>query len=122
MVSDEKILKALLTTGTVKESAIVLGISESTIYARMKKAEFINKLDFAKWEILEKIKDSLVKESTNAITVISSIMHDTEVNSAVRLQSAQTIINTTLKFLEVSNKVSGNIRDSQRGEWLDISL
>ncbi len=122
MVSDEKIISTLLSSGTVKESAKKLGISESTIYNRMKEKRFTNKIDWVKWEILEQLKDNLIAESSNAIAVISGIMNDSEVNSAVRLQSAQAIINTSLKFLEVANRANESLKESIEDEWLDIPL
>ena len=39
-VSDEEIIAGLLKNGTVKATAAAVGVSERTIYGRMKKSDF----------------------------------------------------------------------------------
>ena len=99
-VSDEVIIAALLQHGTTKDAAAAIGISPRTIYDRMRTAEFQAMYAEAKTSIARKAVFSINEKLGAAIDTVAGIMDDQEINAAVRLQAAQTIINNAAKFAQ----------------------
>lgn len=99
-VSNEEIIAALLQHGTVKEAAAAAGVAPRTIYDRMNDREFRAEYMEAKNDIIRKAVFSINEKLSAAIDAIVDIMNDKEVNPAVRLQAAQTIINNAGKFAD----------------------
>lgn len=99
-VSDEEIIAALLTSGTVKEAAEKTGITPRTIYERMGEREFCAAYNGAKSDLVRQAVFSINGKLSAAIEAVAEIMTDKEVNAAVRLQAAQTILNNAGKFAE----------------------
>ena len=98
--SDEQIIAALLNHGTIKEAAAAAGIAERTIYDRMNKGEFQALYKTAKTDLVRAALFSLNGKLQAAIDTVNEIMANKENNPAVRLQAAQTILNTAAKFAD----------------------
>lgn len=103
-MTDEKMIKALATCGSVSATAVRLGIAESTIYRRLQDNEFRAKLEIVKGDILREFKANYLESSEQARTVIETMMKDRKLNPAVRLQAAQTIIKTAVQFTELAER------------------
>ena len=99
-ISNEVIIAALLQHGTVREAAKATGTTARTIYDRMLTLEFNAEYQAAKNELLRKASQSINDKLSAAIDEVAAIMADPNVNAAVRLQAAQTIINSAAKFSE----------------------
>lgn len=99
-VSDEQIISALLQNGTVKAAAAAAGTTPRTIYDRMKDCDFRSAYMEAKNDIIRKAVFSINGKLSEAVDAVAEIMTNPEVNPAVRLQAAQTIINNAGKFAE----------------------
>lgn len=99
-ISNEAIIAALLQHGTVREAAQALGTTARTIYDRMQSQDFTAEYSAAKNELLRKASLSVNDKLAAAIDEVAAIMSDPKVNAAVRLQAAQTIINSAAKFSE----------------------
>ena len=99
-ISNEEIIAALLQHGTVREAAQALGTTARTIYDRMQSQDFTAEYSAAKNELLRKASLSVNDKLAAAIDEVAAIMSDPKVNAAVRLQAAQTIINSAGKFSE----------------------
>lgn len=97
-VSDEEIIAALLTSGTVKAAARAIGITERTIYNRMTDGEFQLLYRSAKTDILRQALHKLNAHTAAAIDTISEIMYCEDNNPATRLQAAQTLLGSAEKF------------------------
>lgn len=97
-ISDEMIISALLTAGTIKQAAAAVGLSERTVYDRMNTGEFQALYKAAKADLIRSAVFSINSKLQEAIDTITEIMNDTETNAAVRLQAAQTILNNAGKF------------------------
>lgn len=95
---------ALIEHGSVQATARALNIDESTIYKRMSDNAFRARLEAVKGDIMREYKAQYMASANTAKGVIESIMIDESVNPSVRLQSAQTIINTALKFCELVDR------------------
>lgn len=99
-VSDEQIVSALMSTPTMKEAAEMVGISTRALYDRMSDGEFQGLYKAAKAELMRRTVMDLNNKIGVAIETIVQIMDDENVNPAVRLQAAQTIMNNAGKFTE----------------------
>ena len=109
-VSDEQIVAALLANGTLKSTAAVLGISERTIYDRMKDGDFQALYKSAKADLIRAAVFHINAQLQEAIDVVVSIMHDDATNAAVRLQAAQTILNNAGKFAQRLQNDEASVR------------
>lgn len=98
--SDEQIIAALLNSGTIKQAAAAAGIAERTIYDRMSNGEFQALYKAAKADLIRGAVFSINNKLEAAIDTVNEIMANKENNPAVRLQAAQTIINTAAKFTD----------------------
>lgn len=99
-VPDEKLIAALLNHGTIKQAAAAAGVSERTMYDRMNSGDFKELYKAAKADLIRAAVFSLNGKLQEAIDTIAGIMADESTNAAIRLQAAQTILNTAGKFAE----------------------
>ena len=103
-MTDEKIITALALYGSVSATAVQLGVAESTIYRRLQDNEFRAKLEIVKGDVLREFKANYLESSERARAAIESMMDNDKINPAIRLQACQTIINTAVKFVELSER------------------
>ena len=99
-ISDEQIIAALLNHGTIKEAASAAGISERAIYDRMNTGDFQVLYKAAKADLIRAAVFSINGKLQEAIDTVAEIMANQENNPAIRLQAAQTILNTACKFTQ----------------------
>lgn len=99
-VSNEQIVAALLTSGTIRATAKTLNISERTIYDRMTEGEFVELYKGAKTDLMRQAVFSLNEQIQSAICTVAEIMNNEDNNAAIRLQAAQTLLNTASKFTQ----------------------
>ena len=99
-VSDEQIISALLSLGTVQDAAESLQITPRTIYDRRRNADFQAAYMDAKNEIIRKAVYEINRRLSEAVDTVTAIMSGQNVNAATRLQAAQTILNNAQKFSE----------------------
>lgn len=99
-VSDEEIISALLSCNTVTDAAKACGLATRTLYDRMNTKSFQLLYSGAKNDVLRKAVLLITGKLTEAVEVVSEILSDTAVNPAIRLQAAQTIINSAVKLAD----------------------
>lgn len=99
-VSNEEIIAALLQHGTIKEAAEAAGTAPRTIYDRMQDRDFRAAYMEAKNDLIRQAVFSINGKLSAAIDAVCEIMSDPEINPAVRLQAAQTILNNAGKFAD----------------------
>jgi len=97
-VSDEQLIASLLQSGTMKEAAAAAGISERSLYNRMNERGFRQLYSEAKNEVYRSAVYNINSKLSAAVDAVFEIMNDNEVNAAIRLQAAQTLINNAGKF------------------------
>lgn len=98
VISDEQIIAALFSNGTIKAAAAAVGISERSLYDRMNNGEFIALYKSAKADLIRGAVVNLNNHIQSAINTVSDIMNDKDNNPAIRLQAAQTILNNAGKL------------------------
>ena len=99
-ISDEELIAALISTGTIKAAAQAAGIGERTIYTRMKSGEFQALYKAAKADTIRAAVNALNARTQAAIDTIAEIMEAQDINPATRLQAAQTILNHAGRFAD----------------------
>lgn len=97
-VTDEQIIAALLTQGTVKKAAAAVKLSERAIYDRMSTGEFKELYQEAKADIIRAAVFSINGKLQQAVETIADVMNNEDNNPATRLQAAQTILNSACKL------------------------
>ena len=108
-VSDEELIAAIITAGSIKEAADNAGISPRSVYDRMKEPGFRAAYQEAKNDVLRGAVKVMNSKVTSAVETVADIMENREINAAVRLQAAQTIITNAVKLsvaLETSEQTS----------------
>ena len=97
---DEIIIAALLNNPKVCLAAAACGVSETQIYARLRKPEFKKKYDNARREMLEQSTAYLQAVVSEAIEKMREIMHDPDAAPQIQLNAAECITRNCLKFTE----------------------
>lgn len=115
-ISDEEIIAALFSSGTIKEAAAKIGLSDRAIYERMRAGDFQALYKAAKADLIRGAVISINRQLQAAIDTVIEIMQDQEANPAIRLQAAQTILNNAGKFSQrlqdTEDKVDAQERDN----------
>lgn len=104
--SDEAIIAALLTHGTITGAAEACGISARTVYGRLEDREFRVQYMRAKNDILRRATLSMCNKLSAAVDTVFEIMNDAETSPAIRLQAAQT-------FIANAGKLSDRLKDDE---------
>lgn len=99
-VADEQIIAALLASGTIKAASAAVGLSERAVYDRMNNGDFQGLYKSAKADMVRAAVFSINKQLQAAIDTVTEIMQSADVNPAIRLQAAQTILNNAGKFAQ----------------------
>lgn len=121
-VSDEEIVSALLACSTVSEAAKKCGLATRTLYDRMKYKSFQLLYNGAKADVLRKAVFLITGKLTEAVEVVTEILGDTSVNPAIRLQAAQTIINSSVKLtdkLQTDEQWNRNENSPNKFDFID---
>lgn len=98
--TDEQIIAALLSTGTIQAAAAAVGLSPRTIYDRMNSGDFQALYKAAKADLIRAAVFNINNQVQAAINTVIEIMQDSGNNPAIRLQAAQTILNNAGKFAQ----------------------
>lgn len=121
-VTDEQIIAALISSGTIAKAAEAAGISSRTIYERMTHREFKAAYRAAKSDLIRQAVFNMDNKLTDAINTIAEIMNDKTANPAIRLQAAQTILNNAQKFAERLQGEEHSIAQATEKPLFDFEL
>ena len=119
-ISDEVIISALISNGTIKVAAAAVGVTERTIYDRMSSGDFKALYKSAKADVVRKAIFELNNQLGAAVETVVSIMQDDEINPAIRLQAAQTILNNANKFSERLNIDENSVSAQKESNAFDL--
>ena len=98
-------LSALLTEPTLQYVAKVAQISEVTLWRWLKEREFILKFNELKREAVGQALTRLQQISCNAVETLKDIMEDLNTPPSVRVSAAKSIIDLSVKAIEVNDIV-----------------
>lgn len=99
-ISDEKMLFAILSNKDILTASKTLGISVQSIYNRLRKPEFRQRLQQERQAKFEVANNKLTDSMGKAISVLVEILEDANVSAGVRIRAAQIILDITLKVTE----------------------
>ena len=101
--NNEQILAALVATGSVRAAAKAVGVSETTIRARLNDPDFRAEYEKAKSEILTEACDALAARLTLAVDVLCDVLDSDATPATVKVSAADSILRQGLRYVEVAN-------------------
>lgn len=102
-IRDSDIITALLSCVTVRSAAVQLGISEQTIYRRMRELEFKQAYNEARRERTAATRNKLQASTHRAALTLEQIMLDINAPAQTRVNAAAEILRQAAKFTEISD-------------------
>lgn len=102
----EILLAALLTYPTIREAAGATGISESTIYAWLKKDDFKAELERRRGELVIDTKNHLQSRLREVTDTILDIMSDKDTPPQTRLNAASEAFRNTMKLIDTADIIN----------------
>jgi hypothetical protein len=99
-ISDEEIIAALISCGSISEAAAHLNMAPRTIYDRMGYREFKAAYSAAKADIVRQAVLTMGRNLAAAVDVITGIMNDDSNPATTRMQAARMIIDNAWKFTD----------------------
>ena len=115
---DELVIAALIASPTVREAAKVCGVSETQVFARLRKPEFMQRYDAARREVLAQSTAYVQGIVSDAIRKMHEIMTNPDVAPQTQLNAADAIIRTALRLTEQIDILS-QIEELNRAVFAD---
>lgn len=100
-ITNEQLCAALMTHGSIKETAQVLDISEKTVYNRMNDDKFKEMFSDSQKKMLHSTIMACQNRMTDALNCVAEIMNDPDVNAQTRLLAAQTILKNGMTMCKI---------------------
>lgn len=102
-VSDEEIIAALMSSGSIAQAAQMTGIATRTIYDRMGYRSFQAAYSAAKADIVRQAVLTMNRNLSAAVETVTSIMNDDGNPAATRLQAAKMLLENAARFSDRLN-------------------
>ena len=103
IVDDETIITALISTGSIKETAEIVNLKPHTISVRMRDPSFKQLYRDIKADMLKDAAALIQSRLSEAINTLYDIMKDPEAPPQTRANCAESLIRNTLKFTETAD-------------------
>lgn len=104
-ITDEKMLEALIAAGTVTEAAKMLNCTRKSIYDRLKRPDFYERLQTQRKNGFVLATAKVTDAQSTAINTLVNIMTDEEAGTMARVRSAQAILDVALKVTQITDIV-----------------
>jgi HEAT repeat protein len=104
MENDEKILLALMQSGTIAEAAEKSGLSQRTIFRRLSDEEFRTEWRSARRALVESSIGLMQTGMSRAVQTLLDILND-EKYPAIRVRAAKIIIENSQRSLETFDAI-----------------
>ena len=102
-ISDERMIFAILSNKDILTASKTLGISVQSIYNRLRKPEFRQRLQQERLGKFEVANSKLTDSMGRAVDVLVEILEDANVSAGVRIRASQILLDITLKVTEQAN-------------------
>lgn len=99
-ISDERMIFAILSNKDILTASKTLGISVQSIYNRLRKPEFRQRLQQERQGKFEVANSKLTDSMGKAISTLVEILEDANVSAGVRIRASQILLDITLKVTE----------------------
>jgi hypothetical protein len=97
---DTKLLMALACGATAEAAARALGVSERTVYRRLKVPEFCKRLQQLRADMVQRTAGALTAAGSEAVRTLLALQKETA-PPAVRLQAARAVLELGVKMREI---------------------
>ena len=101
-IDDERILAALIASGSIRAAAKAAGIAESTIRNRMADPAFRGKYDKLRFDLLQEATAGLTAKLDSATATIAEIMEDDQNPANVRLAASDSLLRHCLRYFSTA--------------------
>ena len=98
-----KAISALLSEPSIRKAAEQSGVPERTIYAWLKDSAFDTAYRAARRESVQQATARVQYASSAAVTVLCQLMIKESVHASIRLSAAKTILELSIKTLEIDD-------------------
>jgi hypothetical protein len=102
--ADEALIRVLAIGNTVRAAATAAGVSEATVYRRLRDPKFTAKLQAAKDEIVRRTVDVLSSAGVAAVATLVSLNNDRKAPAVVRLGAARTLLEIGHRYREAAGQ------------------
>jgi hypothetical protein len=105
-VTDNQLISALLSSATIKQASDEVGLSEQSVYSRLRKPDFREKLQNARTTQFQVISSKLEDANFKALDTLINILDDSEVSAGIKVRASQTLLDLSLKNREQADIIS----------------
>lgn len=105
-VTDNALISALLSCPTIKQASESVGLSEQSVYSRLRKPDFRTKLQNARTTQFQVISNKLEDANFKALDTLINILDDSEVSAGIKVRASQTLLDLSLKNREQIDVIS----------------
>ena len=102
-ISDETILSALISAGSIRGAAKRANISEGTVRNRLSDPDFRAEFDKLRGELLQEAAQGLTARLESATATMAEIMEDGQNPASVRVSAADAVLRHALRYLEAAD-------------------
>ncbi len=99
-MTDNQLISALLTCPTIKLASEKVGISEQSVYARLRKPDFRMKLQSERNTHFQVISSKLEDANFKALETLINILDNDEVSAGIKVRASQILLDLSLKNRE----------------------
>ncbi len=99
-ITDSALISALLSCPTIKLASESVGLSEQSVYSRLRKPDFRAQLQNARDNQFQVISSKLEDANFKALNTLVSILDDREVSAGIKVRASQTLLDLSLKNRE----------------------
>ena len=96
-------LVALLENPTVAAAAEASGISQPTLFRYLQQPDFRKKYQEAKKSIVDSALAQLQRATSDAVTVLTTLMNDTAISPAPRINAAKAILTFSVQTSQIED-------------------
>ena len=102
-ISDEKLIEALLETGSVRATAQKVKLTPSAIYKRLREPEFRERYEQEQDGIIVSVAGSLTQALDGAVEALVDVCRNPINPPGTRIAAADSLLRHGLKYVEASN-------------------
>lgn len=99
-ITDSALISALLSCPTIKQASAEVGLSEQSVYSRLRKPDFRAQLQNARDNQFQVISSKLEDANFKALNTLVSVLDDSEVSAGIKVRASQTLLDLSLRNRE----------------------
>lgn len=105
-VTDSQLISALLANATIRQASAEVGLSEQTVYSRLRKPAFRAQLQNARDNQFQVISSKLEDANFLALDTLVNILNDKSISAATKVKASQILLDLSLKNREQIDVIS----------------